>query len=82
MVQWLRFQSSTGGESSIPGQGNKSPRASWHSQNQNHRLDDKFSLFPLEKGAWSTCLAPAQMLCMPSASPKLGILMLLQEVFG
>ena len=58
MVQWLRSQSSTGGKSSIPGQGNKSPHASWHSQNQNHRLDYKFSLFPLEKGAWSTRLEP------------------------
>ena len=57
MVQWLRFQSSTGGESSIPGQENKSPCASWHSQKQNHRLDCKFGLFPLEKGARSACLA-------------------------
>ena len=64
MAQWLRLCSSAGGESSIPGQGNKSTHASWHSQKQSHRLDYKFSLFPLEKGAWSACLEPLHKCCV------------------
>ena len=72
VVQWLRLcTSNVGGKGSIPGQGTKSPRAMWHSQNVSlknsthvtwlQRKVSKAYAHNKEKNSWQYCLE-----CKPS----------------